>query len=148
MRSKAAQKKYEKYQKAYRKAHREENRAYCKAYRLAHLEERKAYDKARGKIYYEQNVDKIRTHRRKVHLSYYDSTKNKYLKMHGSRCACCGYDKNIAALEFHHVNGKTKGISFMISRHESDELLKAEIDKCVLLCANCHAEHHHGGLRY
>lgn len=46
------------------------------------------------------------------------------------------------ALEFHHINSKEKdfGISFNLSRTIDD--LKKEVDKCILLCSNCHAEVH------
>ena len=61
----------------------------------------------------------------------------------GGKCAICGYDSCIEALEFHHkdVNGKDFGISKSgITR--SWEKIKAEIDKCALVCANCHRELH------
>ncbi|HYB23947.1 MAG TPA: helix-turn-helix domain-containing protein [Solirubrobacteraceae bacterium] len=59
----------------------------------------------------------------------------------GGACRICGYDRNMAALHFHHVDPSTK-------RHEINakgvgvaiETLRAEARKCVLLCANCHAE--------
>lgn len=62
----------------------------------------------------------------------------------GGKCECCGYDKNIAAFEFHHLNPELK--SFQLdSRHLSNtkiESLIKEADKCILLCANCHREIH------
>jgi hypothetical protein len=59
----------------------------------------------------------------------------------GGRCALCGYDRCLAALQFHHVDPDAK--SFAISlRGVTRALAKAreEAAKCVLLCANCHAE--------
>lgn len=64
----------------------------------------------------------------------------------GGRCESCGYDKCIAALEFHHVDPTQK--DFTISRHKNKSLnqeMKFELDKCILLCANCHAEEHYKG---
>jgi transposase len=65
----------------------------------------------------------------------------------GGRCASCGYDAYIGALQFHHLdpNGKEFGLS---SRGftRSLERLRQEAKKCVLLCANCHAEVE-GGVR-
>jgi hypothetical protein len=54
----------------------------------------------------------------------------------------CGYHKNSAALCFHHRDGDEKFdiISKMYST--SWEKLRAELDKCDLLCLNCHAELH------
>lgn len=59
----------------------------------------------------------------------------------GGRCCLCGYDRCIAALEFHHVVPAEK--SFSLSHRgvaRSLERARAEAAKCVLLCANCHAE--------
>lgn len=62
------------------------------------------------------------------------------------KCAVCGYDKCFAALDFHHLDPakKEKGISYM--RNYSEAKIKAEIDKCILLCANHHREFHCGVL--
>jgi hypothetical protein len=59
----------------------------------------------------------------------------------GSRCALCGYDRCQAALEFHHLDPASKsfGIAGKGFTRSIDEL-RAEASKCVLLCANCHAE--------
>ena len=59
----------------------------------------------------------------------------------GGKCILCGYDKCSRALEFHHVNPEEK--EFGISKDgatRSWEKVKIELDKCVLLCANCHRE--------
>ena len=64
----------------------------------------------------------------------------------GGRCEICGYTRCLAALEFHHINGEDKdfGIS---SRNIIDiEAYKKEVDKCILLCSNCHREVHDIGL--
>lgn len=53
---------------------------------------------------------------------------------------CCGYSKCIEALEFHHLDPTEK--EFEISDRRSWEALTAELDKCILLCANCHREYH------
>jgi hypothetical protein len=53
-------------------------------------------------------------------------------------CISCG-ETNPNVLEFHHVRGKKEHeISRMIGKAASLENLKAEIEKCVVLCANCH----------
>lgn len=63
----------------------------------------------------------------------------------GEKCAICGYDKCIKALEFHHFNsnGKDFGISAKGYTRSWREV-KKEIEKCILLCANCHREVHEG----
>jgi hypothetical protein len=59
----------------------------------------------------------------------------------GGQCARCGYDACIAALHFHHLDPATK--DFALSNDgvtRSIERARQEAAKCVLLCANCHAE--------
>lgn len=62
----------------------------------------------------------------------------------GGACEICGYNKSIGALEFHHVDRTTKEfeIGKLTSKTFSDEV-KKELDKCMLLCKNCHGEIHH-----
>jgi 5-methylcytosine-specific restriction endonuclease McrA len=59
----------------------------------------------------------------------------------GGACRLCGYDRCIAALEFHHVIPADKRFS-LSHRGVTRSLARAreEAEKCVLLCANCHAE--------
>jgi hypothetical protein len=66
----------------------------------------------------------------------------------GGCCKGCGYDKYQGALDFHHRDPAQKDFSIAANMRRGDlsETMKAEIDKCVLLCANCHREAH-GGLR-
>lgn len=68
--------------------------------------------------------------------------KQKCVDYLGGKCSKCGYNKCLAALDFHHVNSSTKDKDYINSRM-SFEKLKIELDKCVLLCANCHREEHH-----
>jgi transposase-like protein len=59
----------------------------------------------------------------------------------GGACALCGYDRSVAALQFHHLDRTTK--EFHISYRGVSRSLasaRAEARKCILLCANCHAE--------
>lgn len=60
----------------------------------------------------------------------------------GGSCILCGYNKCTAALEFHHIDPDEK--EFQINKRWgcSRETIQKEIDKCVLLCSNCHRETH------
>jgi hypothetical protein len=61
----------------------------------------------------------------------------------GGRCLICGYDRCASAFDFHHVTPWEK--DFAISaRMTSFRAIRRELDKCVLLCANCHREVHDG----
>lgn len=58
----------------------------------------------------------------------------------GGRCQICGYNKCAGALDLHHINGqKSFGIGDK-GYTRSWEKIKKEIDKCILVCANCHRE--------
>ena len=56
-------------------------------------------------------------------------------------CSKCGYKKSSRALDFHHINSKTKKftIGACIINYKFQTLLQ-EIDKCIVLCSNCHRE--------
>jgi transposase len=59
----------------------------------------------------------------------------------GGACRLCGYDRSVGALQFHHLDPTEKG--FSLSHRGVTIALdaaRAEAAKCVLLCANCHAE--------
>ena len=62
----------------------------------------------------------------------------------GGSCKSCGFSAYLGALEFHHLDPTEK--DFEISRFSSrfDERLKIELNKCVLLCSNCHRMVHAG----
>lgn len=65
------------------------------------------------------------------------------LEYKGHSCQCCGYDACTEALEFHHVDETTK--SFNLSDHNIKldwPIIKKELDKCIVVCANCHREIH------
>lgn len=59
----------------------------------------------------------------------------------GGSCLLCGYNRCVAALHFHHVNPKDKRFHVALrGAARSLERVRKEVQKCVLLCANCHAE--------
>jgi 5-methylcytosine-specific restriction endonuclease McrA len=71
--------------------------------------------------------------------------KQKAVMQLGGKCQICSYDKTTDALHFHHRNSKAK--SFGLSQRgltRSWKKVQDELKKCVLICANCHAEIHAG----
>lgn len=97
---------------------------------------------------------RLRYYERKNNPRYIAIQKKANAKMRASRrvlinqlkdggCNMCGYNKNYSALQFHHINQDAK--EYVISdlyRIGNINKLKEEIKKCVLVCANCHAEIH------
>lgn len=73
------------------------------------------------------------------------SRKKLLVESKGGKCEICSYDKNFAALSFHHEDPNEKDISLSIrecSNNTLEKLLK-EVSKCRLLCHNCHMELHY-----
>lgn len=69
----------------------------------------------------------------------------KALAYKGGQCIICKYSKSSRALSFHHIKPSQK--HFGISERgitRSWKKVQDELDKCVLLCSNCHAEVHEG----
>ena len=64
----------------------------------------------------------------------------------GGKCESCGYSRNIAAFDFHHRDPSQKDFTISTVRAKNINKLKKELDKCTLLCANCHREFHSNGV--
>ncbi|MDP3772266.1 MAG: HNH endonuclease signature motif containing protein [bacterium] len=63
----------------------------------------------------------------------------------GDKCQLCGYKRYAGALDFHHLDPKKKDFGISVRGvTRSWEKIKKEINKCVLVCANCHREIHAG----
>ena len=58
-------------------------------------------------------------------------------------CSICGYNKSLKALHFHHTaDNKKYDVGWIVAEGLSYDLLIKEIDKCILVCSNCHHEMH------
>ncbi len=82
----------------------------------------------------------------KCHNEY---TKNKghenrkfALELLGGKCKACGFDKYPCSLDIHHLDPEQKDINFGSMRGWSKERIEKELDKCILLCKNCHSAYH------
>ena len=69
------------------------------------------------------------------------------VRMNQGACENCGYDRNYAALEFHHLDSDTKSFQLDLRSLSNRKwsVIEKEAKKCILLCSNCHAELHNPG---
>lgn len=69
--------------------------------------------------------------------------KQQMVEYKGGNCVRCGYDKYIGALEFHHLDPTKKDYTLAhLKVTNFHDKIKNELDKCILVCANCHREIH------
>ncbi len=104
----------------------------------------------------EQNIEKLREYRRKWYLQNRDHAKEKikerkrkiktWLSNYKKELICqsCG-ENHIACLEFHHRESQNKDIILarVVNNGWSLKRIQIEIDKCQVLCANCHRKVHY-----
>lgn len=76
--------------------------------------------------------------------NYRKRLKERMVYVMGDKCACCGYNKCIQALEFHHLDPKEKDLTFSKNTNCSWGTVVSELPKTILVCANCHREIHAG----
>lgn len=87
------------------------------------------------------NID-TKGNARKYKLKRREVMKQKSVVYKGGKCVKCGYNKCIQALEFHHIDSNNKSFSISGNYNISWERIKNELNKCILICANCHRELH------
>ena len=66
--------------------------------------------------------------------------KQKSIDYKGGKCQRCGYDKNTRALSFHHLDPEQKEFTIGGCYTRSWDAITKELDKCILVCLNCHME--------
>ncbi len=62
----------------------------------------------------------------------------------GGKCRICPYDRCMGALQFHHLDPEQKDFHIAKAGAWAWSRIVKELDKCILVCANCHAEIHDG----
>lgn len=89
-----------------------------------------------SKIKKEKRLEKAREKSKIAHLKFMSYKE-------GMGCQICGYKKFGGSLDFHHKDPSQKEIR-IAAKHwiSNSEKIKKELDKCVLLCKNCHHEEH------
>lgn len=76
--------------------------------------------------------------------------KQRAVSVLGGCCIICGYNRCLAALEFHHLDPSHKdfGIAEAYANPKKWETIVDELKKCILVCANCHRELHQGMITF
>lgn len=79
-----------------------------------------------------------------AHRAQKRAMKHILVEYKGGECVECGYDKCDGSLQFHHLNENDKDFSIASIKPNKVTMadLRAEVDKCALLCANCHSKKH------
>jgi hypothetical protein len=81
-----------------------------------------------------RNYNRVDSYRRRL--------KRRLVEYKGGCCALCGYNNCVSALEFHHVDPSKKDFTISNALTMSFDKCKSEVDKCILVCSNCHKEIH------
>lgn len=69
--------------------------------------------------------------------------KRKAIEYKGGACYKCGYNECVAALTFHHLDPSKKDFQISSNSIRNWKTIEAELDKCILVCQNCHCKIHH-----
>jgi hypothetical protein len=83
----------------------------------------------------------LKKHKSKSVVDWRKRTKLKLVEYKGGSCEICGYNKCVGALSFHHTDPNEKDFTISAKSY-SYERLRKEVDKCILVCNNCHIEIH------
>ena len=90
-------------------------------------------DKRRYADRREELIKAVAKRRRKI--------KNLAIEYKGGKCQICGYHRYQGALDLHHLDARQKEFGIGEKGYtRSWEKVRAELDKCILVCANCHRE--------
>lgn len=117
-------------------------KAYHRAYMAITKNRKRAYKNQRKHLQKPSAKEKRNVARR----IWVAKEKQKCVDYKGGGCSVCGYNKCLAALDFHHINPKEKNGygTGALKAHWTFEKNKFEIDKCILVCVRCHREIHAG----
>lgn len=79
-----------------------------------------------------------------------DRLKAEAVAYKGGKCCVCGYARCTGAMAFHHIDPAEKdfGIATRMGANGLTDALRRELDKCALVCGNCHAELHAGIVQF
>ena len=119
-----------------------DKKKYMKAWNKQDYKDNREERLVKSKKWNKDNPEKVKEHNeqwRKNNPDYFGE-RRRYIRDYKllKGCSICGYNKCAEALSFHHNGDKEFDVSEFGSR--SLEEIKKEIEKCEVLCMNCHAE--------
>ena len=100
-----------------------------------------AFNSEQKRAWYQSNSVKIRTRR----MTRMHAAKVAFVHYKGDMCSVCGveYDgTNACIFQFHHINPNEKEYQIGGSMSGDIESFYPELDKCVMVCSNCHWKIH------
>lgn len=136
------------------KKSKEQNKRHKAEYDKAYRADNAKVISDRSKVYYKDNIEKVSDRGKKYRVKNIKKIKkstktwrekNKaYIKSikESSKCKLCG-NKDFRVLQFHHVDPGYQGMGIPQLINRNRDLIKSEIDKCDVLCANCHCTVHY-----
>jgi hypothetical protein len=109
-------------------------------YQCACGENRKEYmhDKGDGRKHH----SKCKACHSRYNVARMRDSKLKAVEYKGGKCELCGYCNCVGSLHFHHKDPSQKDPNWKKMKGWKFDRIKQEIDKCLLVCANCHGELH------
>nr|DAG90811.1 MAG TPA: INTRON TRANSFERASE [Crassvirales sp.] len=122
----------------------EEAKNYRKQY---YLDNKEKWENYKNNMTDSQKESRLETVR-KLKKSYGHFHKSELIALKGNKCSICGLEyngKNGAIFDFHHINPEEKDFNITsYLRHYSKipERIYKEVEKCILLCSNCHRLEH------
>lgn len=101
----------------------------------------RACNYAKQKEWIEKNKDHVRKRERERAAA----RKETAVKHYGGKCHDCGVEYPPCVFDFHHLDPSQKDVNPSQAIGRNPEKMWEELDKCVMVCANCHRLRHYGG---
>lgn len=89
-----------------------------------------------------QNSPRLRERRSIYKAEFRRKNKQKIVDYLGGKCSNCGLVDEVCVYDLHHVNPEDKEVLVGELSMSKWEIIKEEVDKCILLCSNCHRKFH------
>lgn len=121
---------------ARRKERYQKNKDIINFHRREYWQKNKEKKKEMDKRYYLKHKSELNKKQREYHRQKENEFLSKYKQ--GKSCALCGYNEHWEILQFHHKDKKSFEITLSKIAKRSPEEIRKEIEKCILICPNCH----------